>query len=148
MKKDRTQDAFLKELTKVPIVQYACERCGLSRQTVYRWRRDDPDFERRMDVALAEGEELVHDMCESQLLTLIKERNFPAVRYWLSTRHPKYKKLQVVIEKSPEQLRKEKYQHLSDEELWDRLTENKKQLKDLERQLEEEDDSDLIQPTS
>lgn len=147
MKKNRTQDAFLKELTKIPIVQVACERCGLSRQTVYRWRRDDPDFERRMDVALAEGEELVHDMCESQLLTLIKERNFPAIRYWLSTRHPKYKKLQVVIEKSQDQILKEKYQHLSDEELYERLIEGKKRLEELEQQIEE-DHGDPIQPTS
>lgn len=145
MKKDRVDDKFLEELRKLPIVQIACERCGISRQTVYRWKKEDPDFERQMDVALAEGEELIHDMCESQLLALIKERNFSAVRYWLSTRHPKYKKLQVVIEKSQNQLLKEKYQHLSDEELWDRLTEGKKKMEDLERQIEE-DQNDTTEP--
>lgn len=136
MKKDKEQDPFLEELKKVPVVQVACERRGLSRQTVYRWRKEDPDFERQMDVALAEGEELVHDMCESQLLALIKERNFSAVRYWLSTRHPKYKKLQVVIEKSPEQ----KYQPLSNEELWERLKEGEKIVEELKRQAEDDGD--------
>ena len=44
-----------------------------------------------MEEALAEGEALVNDMSESQLLTLIKEKNFSAVRFWLNRRHPKFK---------------------------------------------------------
>lgn len=141
MKKDRVEDRFLEELRKLPIVQIACERCDISRQSVYRWKKEDPDFERQMEVALAEGEELVHDMCESQLLSLIKERNFSAVRYWLSTRHPKYKKLQVVIEKSPEQLRTEEFLPFSDEELVERLKEGRKKVEELKRQ--DEDDGDV-----
>ncbi len=90
MKKDRVQDQFLKELKHVPIVQVACERCGLSRQSVYRWRQEDPEFESLMNRALSEGEMLVNDMCESQLLSLIKDKNFSAVRFWLTQRHPKY----------------------------------------------------------
>jgi hypothetical protein len=44
-----------------------------------------------MDAALAEGEELVNDMSESQLLTLIKEKNWSAISFWLRHRNPKYK---------------------------------------------------------
>lgn len=92
MKKDRVQDKFLEELRKIPIVQVACERCGISRQSVYRWRKEDSDFAIYMDQALDEGEELLNDLCESQLLALVKDKNFQAIKYRLDKRHPKYRK--------------------------------------------------------
>jgi len=92
VKKERVQDKFLEELRKIPIVQVACERCGLSRQSVYRWRNNDPEFRVSMDRALDEGEELLNDLCESQLLSLVKDKNFQAIKYRLDKRHPKYKK--------------------------------------------------------
>ena len=109
MKKNKYQEQLLKELTKVPIVQVACEKAGLSRNTVYRWRKEDKEFEKKMDQALVDGVALVNDMSESQLLTLIKEKNFPAVRFWLNKRHPAYKdKIEVtragnIEELTPEQ---------------------------------------------
>lgn len=105
MKKNKYQEQFLQELTKVPIVQVACEKAGLSRNTVYRWRKEDKDFEKKMDQALADGVALVNDMSESQLLTLIKEKNFPAVRFWLNKRHPAYKdKIEVTTKEDSEAL--------------------------------------------
>jgi predicted site-specific integrase-resolvase len=97
MKKPRYSKQFLEELKKVPIVQVACEKTGVSRNTVYRWKRDDKDFAAEFDDALAEGVNYVNDMSESQLLQLIKDQNFSAVRFWLNKRHPAYKeKLEVV----------------------------------------------------
>ncbi|TXH01633.1 MAG: hypothetical protein E6P95_01470 [Candidatus Moraniibacteriota bacterium] len=96
MKKNKFQDQFLHELRKVPIVQVACEKSGLSRQSVYRWRKDDKDFLKKMDEALAEGVALVNDMSESQLLNLIKEKNYPAISFWLRHRNDNYKnKLEI-----------------------------------------------------
>lgn len=90
-KKNRIQDSFLEELRKIPIVQVACERVGVFRNSVYRWKREDKKFSKFMDNALTEGEDLVNDMSESQLLTLIKEKNFSAIRFWLNHRSPKFK---------------------------------------------------------
>lgn len=90
-KKNKVRDAFLAELRKIPIVQVACERSGVSRNSVYRWRKEDTKFSDEMDTALAEGEDLVNDMSESQLLTLIKEKNWSAISFWLRHRNPKYK---------------------------------------------------------
>ncbi len=105
MKKNKYQEQFLQELTKVPIVQVACEKAGLSRNTIYRWRKEDEGFEKKMDQALADGVALVNDMSESQLLTLIKEKNFPAVRFWLNKRHPAYKdKIEVTTKEDSEAL--------------------------------------------
>ena len=104
-KKHRIQNTFLVELKKIPIVTVACEKSGISRNSVYRWRREDKDFAKHMEEAMAEGEELVSDMSESQLLTMIKEKNFSAVRYWLSHRSPKYKhKVEVTTKADDETL--------------------------------------------
>lgn len=111
MKKDKKKDEFLEELKRIPIVAVATEKVGISRNSVYRWRKEDKDFYDAMGEALQEGEELINDMSESQLLTMIKEKNWSAIRFWLSHRNPKFKdKLEVTakledkeIELSPEQ---------------------------------------------
>lgn len=91
MKKVKFKDKFLDELRRIPIIQVACEKSALSRNTVYRWRKEDEDFAKAMTEALAEGEALVNDMSESQLLTLIKEKNWPAISFWLRHHHPTYR---------------------------------------------------------
>ncbi len=109
MKKNKLQKEFLDQLRKIPIVLVACEKSGLSRNSVYRWRKEDGSFAAEMDVALKEGEDLVNDMSESQLLTMIKEKNWSAVSFWLRHRNPKFRERIEVTTKtvsdalSPEQ---------------------------------------------
>ncbi len=91
MKKNKIQDQFLEELAKVPIVQIACEKCSLSRNSIYRWRKEDKVFEKKMDEALSSGVAFVNDMSESQLLTLIKEKSYSAISFWLRHRNDNYK---------------------------------------------------------
>lgn len=96
MKKKKVKQEFIKQLKLVPIVQVACERVGISRNSIYRWRRDDEVFAEAWEEALAEGEALVNDMTESQLLTLIKEKNWSAISFWLRHRNPRFRdKLEV-----------------------------------------------------
>ncbi len=105
MKKNKFQDQFLAELVKVPIVQVACEKTGLSRNSVYRWRKEDKEFLKKMDEAYAEGVALVSDMSESQLLTLIKEKNYSAISFWLRHRNDNYKnKLEITTKEDSEEL--------------------------------------------
>jgi len=89
--------AFLLEhLRKLPIVQIACEKAGISRATYYRWRKEDPEFAQIADEALQDGIALVSDMAESQLLTQIRDGNLGAVMYWLKHRNANYNnKLEV-----------------------------------------------------
>ena len=91
MKKNKKSKEFLEELKRVPIVTVATERCGLSRQSVYRWRIEDSGFAEEMDKALKEGEDLINDLSEAAVITLIKEHNWPALKFWLSKRSPKFK---------------------------------------------------------
>ena len=90
MKKNRKKEEFLEQLRKIPIVQICCEKVGLSRNSVYRWKKEDDEFRKAMTEALAEGEAFVTDMSESQLISLIKDNHFPAVQLWLRQHHPKY----------------------------------------------------------
>ncbi len=78
------------QLRKIPIVQLACERSGVSRSTYYRWRRENPEFRKESDEAMKDGEELINDLSESQLIALIKEKSFPAIQLWLRQHHQKY----------------------------------------------------------
>jgi len=91
MKKNRIKDKFLENLKKVPIVQIGCEKVGVSRNSVYRWRNSDKKFAEEMDKAMIEGEEFINDISEGQLLNMIKEKSWPALAFWLRHRNPKFK---------------------------------------------------------
>ena len=110
MKKSKIKDSFLEQLRKVPIIQVACEKTNVSRNSVYRWKNEDEEFRKQLEDALAEGEALVNDMSESQLLSLIKEKNWSAISFWPRHRNPKFKdKIEIegtvttIQELSPEQ---------------------------------------------
>jgi hypothetical protein len=90
------QKVLLEQLRKVPIVQIACERANVGRTTYYRWCREDVKFKKASEEAMNEGEEMITDLSESQLINLIKEKNFSALQLWLRQHHPKYgNKLEV-----------------------------------------------------
>jgi len=103
MKNNDTKKLFLENLKKVPIIQVACEKAGISRATVYRWRDKDKKFRKTLDEALSQGEALINDMGESQLISLMKEKNFSAIRFWLNHRHDKFKERVEITTKSEEQ---------------------------------------------
>lgn len=91
MKKNKKRDEFLEHLRSLPIILVAAEKSGLSRQTIYRWKSEDEEFCKEMDKAMKEGEEFVNDMSESQLLTMIKEKNWSAISFWLRHHHTAYR---------------------------------------------------------
>lgn len=110
MKKIKLQNQFFEELRKVPIVQVACEKTGVSRNSVYRWKKEDKQFTNKMDQAMTDGVAFVNDMSESQLLTMIKEKNWSAISFWLKHRNDNYKNkvelsgtFNTINELSPEQ---------------------------------------------
>jgi len=90
MKTENQKQALLEQLKKTPIVQIACERIGISRASYYRWCKENPEFAKSADEAIIEGENMINDMSESQLISLIHDRNFPAIQLWLRVHHPKY----------------------------------------------------------
>ena len=82
-------------------MQIACEKLGLSRWTFYRWKKEDAQFAKQVEEAMLDGRLLVNDLAESQLIGAVKDRNFPAIMYWLKHHHPSYK-TRVALEGSVE----------------------------------------------
>ncbi len=104
LKRNKTeQKVVLEQLRKIPIVQIACERSNIGRSTYYRWRREDAEFKKATDEAMQDGEEMINDLSESQLITLIKEKNFPAIQLWLRQHHPKYRNKVELTTKTTEE---------------------------------------------
>lgn len=89
MKKDKIRDSIIVALKEMPIVQVACKKVGVGRTTYYRWR-ENKKFAKEADAAIAEGESFITDMSESQLISLIRDRNFSALQLWLKAHHPRY----------------------------------------------------------
>ncbi len=90
------QKVVLEQLRKTPIVQIACERATIGRTTFYRWRKDDAKFKKAAEEAMQDDVDMINDLSESQLIALIKEKNFPAIQLWLRQHHPVYSnKLEV-----------------------------------------------------
>jgi hypothetical protein len=103
MKKDRVKDLFLEQLKKVPNIQVACEKVGVARSTVYKWRDEDPEFKTALEQALAEGEAMLNDLGENQLYSLMLERHYPAIQFWLRHRNPKFRDKLEISAATPEE---------------------------------------------
>ena len=87
----KDKQALIEILKEMPIVQIACKRAGISRATYYRWRKEDKDFLEQSDNAFADGVEFINDMSEGQLISLIREKSWSAISFWLRKRSPKFK---------------------------------------------------------
>jgi hypothetical protein len=126
MKKNKYQELFLFELEKVPIVQVACEKTNLSRNTIYRWRKEDSIFAKKMDESLSIGVALINDMSETQLLTLIKEKNWSAISFWLKHRNDNYKnKVEITTKGDDEELKPSQAKIVKEALKLAKITENK-----------------------
>lgn len=105
MKKNKHKEDFLNNLKKIPIVQVACEKSSLSRNTVYRWRKENSEFATEMDNAIKEGEDFINDMGEVQVIQLIKEKDFQAIKFWLTKRSPRFRdKVEITTKRYEESL--------------------------------------------
>ena len=50
-RRDRQKKKFITALEAQGTVLHACKAAGISRQTAYRWHREDPDFAEQWDEA-------------------------------------------------------------------------------------------------
>ena len=91
VRQERQKELIAEQLEKVPIIHHACEKVGISRASYYRWRKEDREFAKTCDDAIAKGVLLVNDMAESQLLSAIRDGNMTGVIFWLKSRHPAFR---------------------------------------------------------
>lgn len=90
MKKYRKEKPFLEQLKNIPNISLACEKVDISRNTVYRWRDEDPEFKKRIDEAMSDGVDSINDLAESKLISSINGCNLRAIQYWLDNHKKDY----------------------------------------------------------
>jgi len=96
IKREIIQSKIVEQLKRTPIIEIACQKANVGRNSYYRWRRQSKKFACACDKALEEGCAFINDLAESQLITAMKDQNLTAVMYWLNHRHSTYKnKLEV-----------------------------------------------------
>lgn len=69
-------------------VAVAAKRIGVSRQTLYRWREEDPKFASVWSKAKNEVDELIIEKAESALIGAIDSGNITAIIFTLKARAP------------------------------------------------------------
>ena len=108
-KRDNRKKRFIEALTVHGTVYHAAKAAGVSRQTVYRWREEDPEFADRWDEAI----ENAVDEVESTIYQQAVGGNTLAAIFYLKAHRPMYRdrlnidieQLRGEIEERMEQLR-------------------------------------------
>jgi len=99
----KNKELVIEQLKKSPVVELVCQKANISRATYYRWRQEDKKFTDLADKAISEGNLLINDMAEAQLLRAIRDNNFRAIVYWLKNHHPTYAtKIELTTKQSNE----------------------------------------------
>lgn len=100
MKKHRVRDKFIKELQRTPIIQVACDKMGISRQTYYRWYNEDSDFMDKVNLSISQGEGVVNDVAKSNILRGIQNGDKKDSKFWLTHRDHDFRKpFKIIHEK-------------------------------------------------
>jgi hypothetical protein len=100
MKSRDQKEALLKCLKQTPIVELACKNAGIGRTTFYRWKKQSSTFSRSVEAAMKEGFDFINDLAETQLVSSIRDKKFPAIAYWLNHRHPSYGNKVEIVDKT------------------------------------------------
>lgn len=88
--KAKNKTLIIEGLKKTPIIQLVCEKNGIARSSFYRWRKEDKEFAENVDKAIIQGNHLINDMAESQLISAIKDKNMTGIIFWLKNHHRTY----------------------------------------------------------
>lgn len=91
-KSKKLQKLIITELESLPNKSYVCQKLGISRQTLYRWSKEDIDFAIAIDDAIRIGNESICDLAESKVIELVKRGDFRAAKYVLDNKHKDYKR--------------------------------------------------------
>ena len=90
-RQEKQKELLIEQLHKIPIIQISCEKIGIARSTLYRWRDEDAEFNNKITEALRRGKKLINDMAESKLIAGIQNNNMTAIIYWLKHNNSNYR---------------------------------------------------------
>jgi len=83
---------LLEELERTPLVQIACDKIGISRNTFYRWMKESPELYKQVNESLSLGTGLVNDVAVSNVLSGIKSKDPMYTKFWLERKHPDFRR--------------------------------------------------------
>ena len=86
-KRDRQKKRFIAALTAQGTVYHAAQVAGISRQTAYRWQREDPEFADQWDEAI----ENAVDVVESVIYQKALSGDVIAAIFYLKAHRPIYR---------------------------------------------------------
>lgn len=89
-RQQKDKEAVIENLKRMPIIEIACNKSGVSRATFYRWKEQDSAFSQAVDKAQVEGEALIRDVAVSKIIKGINDDNLTAAMYWLNHRDPRF----------------------------------------------------------
>lgn len=89
-RQQKDKEAIIENLKRMPIIEIACNKSGVSRATYYRWKELDSAFSQAVDKAQEEGEALIRDVAVSKIIKGINDDNLTASMYWLNHRDPRF----------------------------------------------------------
>lgn len=82
---------LLQILSEARFIGPACKRVGISRATFYRWMESNIDFRIEVEKAMKSGQENMVDGAEVALYSLVREKKFPAIKYYLEHNSDRYR---------------------------------------------------------
>jgi hypothetical protein len=89
-RQNREKEVLLEQLRKMPVISIACERANVGRTTFHRWIKEDAAFEEAVNDAMSEGDKVLDDVGKTQLVSLMKDKKWEAVKYFLEKHHPEF----------------------------------------------------------
>lgn len=91
LNKLKVRKDLIQELEKNYLLQPACSKIGLTRSTVYRWMKDDQEFDQAVKMAQSVGIKYMSDYTESKLFKNIENQEQRAIEFWLRNNNERYK---------------------------------------------------------
>lgn len=83
---------LIEEIEKHGIIQSACDKYNISRQSFYRWMKEDKEFLELVNQALSIGVGVVNDIAISNVLTGIKNKDVGYTKFWLAHQHSDFRR--------------------------------------------------------
>lgn len=86
--KTKTQkEIFLSRIEDVPVVSAVCAKTGVAKSNIYRWLKDDPEFNDLFIKAIRKGERNINDLAISVIIQNLKNNHLAAAKFWLNHKH-------------------------------------------------------------
>lgn len=92
-KKKELKEQLKKQMGNISL---ACKKVGISRNSYYRWKKEDKEWGKEMDEIKEEKDNEMNDFTEGKLYEKIHNGDRTSIIFYLKTRHPKYRRKQDV----------------------------------------------------